>query len=125
MLQLAIGGLYPAPDLVEAVLAPRSNEKIAILDLGWYSVCGVQISSQPCLGAGSGAWCIQMAEAFPHADVVGGMIEVMALGGPPIDRRAVDLVPNASRIIPTNCRQALISFKPQFRRSHHFLQVRI
>lgn len=29
------------------------------------------------LGTGSGAWCIQMAEAFPHADVVGGKKTVL------------------------------------------------
>lgn len=104
MLQLAIGGLYPAPDLVEAALAPRPNERTAILDLGSYSACGARRSTQLYAGTGSGAWCIQMAEAFPHADVVGGMIEACGLGGPSNDRRVVDLVANASRIIPSNCR---------------------
>ncbi|KIM34404.1 hypothetical protein M408DRAFT_325809 [Serendipita vermifera MAFF 305830] len=71
MLQLALGSLYPDPQVVETILTPQGNERISILDLG----------------TGSGAWCIEMAQAFPHADVVG-----------------VDLVVNASRTTPPNCR---------------------
>lgn len=43
MLELALGNLYPAPELVEAILAPKS-EATAILDLGterkrlWYQL---------------------------------------------------------------------------------------
>lgn len=34
MLELAVGGLYPAQQDVEAILAPRFHERSAILDLG-------------------------------------------------------------------------------------------
>jgi hypothetical protein len=33
MLELALGNLYPAPDIVEAILAPKPQD-VAILDLG-------------------------------------------------------------------------------------------
>ncbi|KAG8859393.1 hypothetical protein FRB91_008262 [Serendipita sp. 411] len=72
LLKSALGGhLYPAPELVESVLSNIPNRRKAILDLG----------------SGSGAWCIEMANKFEHADVVG-----------------VDLVANASRPTPSNCR---------------------
>lgn len=31
---LALGGLYPAPDIVGAILAPQEGERKRILDLG-------------------------------------------------------------------------------------------
>jgi len=34
MLQLAMGGLYPASDIVEDILAPKPNKRTSILDLG-------------------------------------------------------------------------------------------
>ncbi|KIM22689.1 hypothetical protein M408DRAFT_78716, partial [Serendipita vermifera MAFF 305830] len=48
-------GLYPCPDLVEAVLQPIKGHTRRILDLG----------------CGTGAWAVQMATRFPHADVLG------------------------------------------------------
>lgn len=37
MLELALGNLYPAPDIVEAVLAPK-HQGVTILDLGAWMV---------------------------------------------------------------------------------------
>ncbi|KAG8824658.1 hypothetical protein FRC17_009060, partial [Serendipita sp. 399] len=71
LLELALGGLYPVPAVVESILSPDPDRPKAILDLG----------------AGSGLWCIQMALKFTHCEVVG-----------------VDLVANASRAMPPNCR---------------------
>lgn len=33
-LLIGFGGLYPCPEVVEALLAPRNNEAIRILDVG-------------------------------------------------------------------------------------------
>lgn len=49
MLQLAIGGLYPDPNLVESVLAPQPNERTRILDLGWYIFNRVGSPSSMCV----------------------------------------------------------------------------
>lgn len=75
MFSASLGGLFPAParDVIQQVLRIRDDHsKPTILDIG----------------AGSGAWCIDMAKAFPDADVVG-----------------MDLVPvKASSAPPSNCR---------------------
>ncbi|KAM5532078.1 hypothetical protein V8D89_014242 [Ganoderma adspersum] len=55
IITLALGGLYPAPNLVRKALAPRSGKAPAILDVG----------------TGSGSWAIDMAMQFPHCSVVG------------------------------------------------------
>lgn len=50
-----MSGLYPAPDIVQELLAPREGVQQRILDVG----------------CGTGAWAISMAKEFPHAHVVG------------------------------------------------------
>lgn len=52
---LGLGGLYPAPDVVHAVLAPQVGVTKRIVDLG----------------CGTGVWAIEMAREFPHCEVVG------------------------------------------------------
>lgn len=67
---LALGGLYPAQETVQAVLAPAEGERKKILDLG----------------CGSGVWAIAMAKEFPHAQVIG-----VDLAPTPVD---METVPN-------------------------------
>ncbi|KAG8920211.1 hypothetical protein FRC00_010330, partial [Tulasnella sp. 408] len=75
MFSAALGGLFPASareDIQKALLISSSYPSPAVLDIG----------------AGSGAWAIDMAKAFPDAEVVG-----------------MDLVPvKSSSIPPSNCR---------------------
>ncbi|KAG8958190.1 hypothetical protein FRC03_009372 [Tulasnella sp. 419] len=73
VITLLLGNLYPAEDIVESLLQPKDNYTPMILDIG----------------AGSGAWAIEMANKFPHCEVIG-----------------VDLVPPnlGNREIPPNCR---------------------
>ncbi|KAG8896938.1 hypothetical protein FRC01_011555, partial [Tulasnella sp. 417] len=55
-MRIMLGGeLYQAPELVKATLSPLEGTKRRVLDVG----------------AGSGKWAIEMAEEFPHADVLG------------------------------------------------------
>ncbi|TBU35695.1 S-adenosyl-L-methionine-dependent methyltransferase [Dichomitus squalens] len=70
IITLALGGLYPAPNLVRRALAPRPGKTPAILDVG----------------TGSGSWAIEMAQQFPHCTVVG-----VDLAPPRVDG---DLPPN-------------------------------
>ncbi|KAI0807727.1 S-adenosyl-L-methionine-dependent methyltransferase [Fomes fomentarius] len=55
IITLALGGLYPAPNLVRRALAPRPGKVPTVLDVG----------------TGSGSWAIDMAKQFPHCSVVG------------------------------------------------------
>ncbi|KAH8106814.1 S-adenosyl-L-methionine-dependent methyltransferase [Cristinia sonorae] len=69
---ISLNGLYSAPDLVRRALQPRPWSSPAVLDVG----------------CGSGRWAIDMANEFPHCEVVG-----------------IDLVPpNVQVPLPTNCR---------------------
>ncbi|KIM25768.1 hypothetical protein M408DRAFT_203865 [Serendipita vermifera MAFF 305830] len=52
---VGLGELYPCPDVVERVLAPRPGETIEVVDLG----------------CGTGTWALSMAKRFPHAQVLG------------------------------------------------------
>ncbi|KIM24059.1 hypothetical protein M408DRAFT_331978 [Serendipita vermifera MAFF 305830] len=52
---LGLGGLYPAKEVVRAVLAQQEGVQKSILDLG----------------CGTGVWAVEMAKEFPWADVVG------------------------------------------------------
>ncbi|RDX56492.1 S-adenosyl-L-methionine-dependent methyltransferase [Lentinus brumalis] len=70
IITLALGSLYPAPNLVRRALAPRPGKTAAILDVG----------------TGSGSWAIDMAKQFPHCSVVG-----VDLAPPRVDG---DLPPN-------------------------------
>ncbi|KAG9048551.1 hypothetical protein FS837_012620 [Tulasnella sp. UAMH 9824] len=67
--------LYQTPELVRATLSLRENTKRRILDIG----------------AGSGKWAIEMAEEFPHADVLG------------IDLVEPDVLSDPTRRVPSNC----------------------
>ncbi|KZO93479.1 S-adenosyl-L-methionine-dependent methyltransferase, partial [Calocera viscosa TUFC12733] len=70
MHKLALGALYYPIDLVQAALEPVDGEEKAIMDLG----------------TGSGIWAVEMAVAFPNAQVVG-----------------FDLAPQMNRPRPPNC----------------------
>lgn len=52
---MGLGELYPCPDLVEHVMAPREGETIEMVDLG----------------CGTGTWALSMARRFPHVQVLG------------------------------------------------------
>ncbi|KIM23716.1 hypothetical protein M408DRAFT_251572 [Serendipita vermifera MAFF 305830] len=52
---LGLGGLYPAPDVVRAILAPQEGVSKRALDLG----------------CGTGIWSIEMAREFPHCGILG------------------------------------------------------
>ncbi|EJU01984.1 S-adenosyl-L-methionine-dependent methyltransferase [Dacryopinax primogenitus] len=70
MHKLALGSLYYPIDLVQAALEPVEGEQKAIMDLG----------------TGSGIWAVEMAVAFPYAQVMG-----------------FDLAPHMNRPRPPNC----------------------
>ncbi|KIO32929.1 hypothetical protein M407DRAFT_90682 [Tulasnella calospora MUT 4182] len=74
MFSASLGGLFPAPareDIQQALMICNDGPIPAVLDIG----------------TGSGAWCIDMAKAFPNSHVVG-----------------MDLVPvKASSVPPSNC----------------------
>ncbi|KAG9049983.1 hypothetical protein FS837_008333 [Tulasnella sp. UAMH 9824] len=69
------GELYQIPELVKATLSPQENLKHRVLDVG----------------AGSGKWAIDMAEEFPHVDVLG------------IDLVQPNVLSDPSRHVPPNC----------------------
>ncbi|KAG8955189.1 hypothetical protein FRC04_009647 [Tulasnella sp. 424] len=74
--KLMLGGsIYQAPELVKAALSSRENLKRRVLDVG----------------AGSGKWAIDMAEEFPHVDVLG------------IDLVLPNVLTDSSRPRPSNC----------------------
>ncbi|KAG8798943.1 hypothetical protein FRC16_006183, partial [Serendipita sp. 398] len=52
---IAMGGLYPCQEDVEAILSPADGVEKRILDIG----------------CGTGSWAIEMATRFPHCTVVG------------------------------------------------------
>ncbi|PVF94107.1 S-adenosyl-L-methionine-dependent methyltransferase [Serendipita vermifera] len=54
-LVITMGGLYPCPEVVEAVLNPEDGQPKHILDVG----------------CGTGSWASEMARRFPHALVLG------------------------------------------------------
>ncbi|PVF97655.1 S-adenosyl-L-methionine-dependent methyltransferase [Serendipita vermifera] len=71
---LALGGLYPCPEVVQDILDPtKATGQLSILDLG----------------CGSGIWAIEMAREFPHCEVIG-----VDLAPAPVDLEHV----------PSNCR---------------------
>ncbi|KAG8835203.1 hypothetical protein FRB91_001163 [Serendipita sp. 411] len=52
---LGLGGLYPAPEVVNSILANREGDSPKVLDLG----------------CGTGIWALSVAREFPHCQVVG------------------------------------------------------
>ncbi|KAG8757019.1 hypothetical protein FRC14_002450 [Serendipita sp. 396] len=87
---LGLGGLYPAQEEVQAILAPQDGETKRILDLG----------------CGTGIWTIEMAKEFPHAEVVG-----VDLAQVPVDTQT--LPPNC-RFEVDNINLGLTHFEAQF-----------
>ncbi|PVF94115.1 S-adenosyl-L-methionine-dependent methyltransferase [Serendipita vermifera] len=63
-LVIAMGGLYPCPDVIEAILDPADGQSKSILDVG----------------CGTGSWAAEMARRFPHAFVLG-----VDVAPPPMD----------------------------------------
>lgn len=53
--KLALGGLFAPMDLVNEVLKPEEGKQKRVMDLG----------------TGSGIWAIEMAQEFPHVEIVG------------------------------------------------------
>jgi hypothetical protein len=100
---LGLGGLYPAPETVQLVLAPSDGAKKRILDLGWcFALCiecrphlcqdaapasGVVVSDS-CIPDLTLVRTLAMAKEFPHCDVIG-----VDLAPVPVDPESV----------PTNC----------------------
>lgn len=54
-MKISLGGLYPCPEVVQAILAPVAGETKRVLDIG----CGSRI------------WSVEMAREFPHVEVLG------------------------------------------------------
>ncbi|KAG8928129.1 hypothetical protein FRC00_001855 [Tulasnella sp. 408] len=76
VVRLMLGGeLYQTPELVKARLSPQENAKRRVLDVG----------------TGSGKWAIEMAEEFPHADILG------------IDLVEPDILSDSTGRVPPNC----------------------
>ncbi|KIM31827.1 hypothetical protein M408DRAFT_21035 [Serendipita vermifera MAFF 305830] len=87
MLKILLDGLFPCPELVAKVMMDEEGRAKSVLDLG----------------SGSGAWCMDVANQFPQAQVVG-----------------IDIAPNLQRDT-SNCRfelwdinQGLSPFHGQF-----------
>ncbi|KIM31825.1 hypothetical protein M408DRAFT_327244 [Serendipita vermifera MAFF 305830] len=88
MLKLHLGSLFPCPDAVAQVMAGGEEQTKSVLDLG----------------SGSGVWCLDVANQFPQAQVVG-----------------IDITPNLRQTMPPNCKfeiwninQGLAPFYGQF-----------
>lgn len=62
---LALEGNYPARDVVQRALLPRTDRRCQLLDIG----------------TGSGSWAEAMAREFPHADVLG--VDLVAVARTP------------------------------------------
>ncbi|KAG8958400.1 hypothetical protein FRC00_002782 [Tulasnella sp. 408] len=74
--KLMLGGnLYQQPTLIQAALAPTESHKRHVLDVG----------------TGSGRWAVDMAGAFPNAEVFG------------IDLHLPSVLEDPSRPVPSNC----------------------
>lgn len=71
MIKLLLNGLYPCPDIVAEVMMDEGGQAKSVLDLG----------------SGSGAWCLDVAKQFPHAQVIG-----------------VNITPNSQKTHSHNCR---------------------
>ena len=85
---IGLGGLYPAPEVVRAILAPQEGIIKRIVDLGRYIYIPSMSIFRTLVGCGTGVWACEMAREFPHCQVLG-----------------VDLapVPTPKGGIPSNC----------------------
>ncbi|KIM31829.1 hypothetical protein M408DRAFT_21038 [Serendipita vermifera MAFF 305830] len=70
-LKILLDGLFPCPEVVAKVMMDGEAHTKSMLDLG----------------SGSGAWCIDVANQFPQAQVIG-----------------IDIAPNLQKTSPPNCR---------------------
>lgn len=73
-LKIQMGALYYPVDLVRRILAPRppGDQAPAILDIGTGSgECAIHRSKGASVTFCQGSWAVDMAEEFPHAEVVG------------------------------------------------------
>jgi hypothetical protein len=101
---LGLGGLYPEPETVQALLAPNDGEKKRILDLGRYFALHVECMThlyqdaapvsgvfiyESCIPDLTFVRALAMASDFPHCEVVG-----IDLAPVPVDLGSV----------PSNCR---------------------
>ncbi|KAG8961354.1 hypothetical protein FRC03_005452 [Tulasnella sp. 419] len=77
MIKLGMGGLVWPQQRINQVLAPSPGTVKRILDVG----------------SGSGVWAVEMAECFPHVEILG-----------------IDLVPPVVKYIPPNCRFEIANF---------------
>ncbi|KAG8768465.1 hypothetical protein FRB91_010007 [Serendipita sp. 411] len=87
---LGLGGLYPAKEVIRAVLEPKEGETKSILDLG----------------CGTGTWAIEMAREYPDAEVLG-----IDLAPVPVDG---DTLPSNCRFEVDNINLGLAHFGGQF-----------
>ncbi|KAG8814263.1 hypothetical protein FRC17_001235 [Serendipita sp. 399] len=74
---IGLGGLYPAKEEVQAILAQQKGETKRILDLG----------------CGTGIWAIQMSLEYPHASILGVDLAPVPVDGgalPPNCRFEID-----------------------------------
>ncbi|KAG8825269.1 hypothetical protein FRC17_008768 [Serendipita sp. 399] len=73
---IAMGGLYPCREAVEAILSPVDGVEKKILDLGMSPIpISASIKNRYLSfytpGCGTGSWAIDMAHRFPHCTVLG------------------------------------------------------
>jgi SAM-dependent methyltransferase len=122
-----MGGLYPTPDVVRSILAPREGETQKILDLGLSHICPLakriswRMDLQDVAQAFgtrfvnpliNGSWWFshprasEIAKEFPHCEVVGVDLA-------PVPLEKMDLPPNC-RFEIDDVNNGLAHFRDQF-----------
>ncbi|KAG8814264.1 hypothetical protein FRC17_001236 [Serendipita sp. 399] len=89
-LMLGLGGLYPAREDIQVLLAPQEGETKRILDIG----------------CGTGTWAIEMARLHPHCEIV-----AVDLSPVPVES---DALPSNCRFEVDNINMGLAHFYGQF-----------